>query len=170
MAVIKGTALTFDDVLLPPAASSVLPSETILRTKLSRNIQLSIPVVSAAMDTVTEASMAIAMAQQGGIGFLHRNVTIEEQAQMVRQVKRYEAAVVVDPATIGPDATIQELKAHTAELKISGMPVVQKSKVVGIVTSRDYGHVQDGDVRVADVMTPRERLITVSPSDSTAKA
>ena len=130
-------ALTFDDVLLVPAYSEVLPREVDLSTQLTRTIRLNLPIVSAAMDTVTEARLAIAIAQEGGIGIIHKSMTVETQAREVARVKKYESGVVLDPITVSPDATLREVLALTRANGISGMPVVQGRQVVGIVTSRD---------------------------------
>src|SRR6267142_1314304 len=130
-------ALTFDDVLLVPAYSDILPKDTSLATRLTRNISLNIPLVSAAMDTVTEARLAIAMAQEGGIGIIHKNMTIEHQAAEVRKVKKFEAGVVKDPITIEADATVRDLFELTRMHNISGVPVLHDGDLVGIVTSRD---------------------------------
>lgn len=160
-------ALTFDDVLLLPAHSTVLPQDADLRTKITHDINLNIPLVSAAMDTVTEAKMAIAMAQEGGIGFIHKNMTIEEQAQHVRTVKKFESGVVAHPITVGPDTTIRELKEITSENRISGVPVVQGKKLVGIATNRDIRFETHLDQPVSLVMTPKERLVTVKEDAET---
>ncbi|MCP3674765.1 MAG: IMP dehydrogenase [Gammaproteobacteria bacterium] len=154
-------ALTFDDVLLLPAHSSVLPQNASLRTRITRDIKLNIPLVSAAMDTVTEARLAIALAQEGGIGFIHKNMTIEQQAAHVRQVKKYESGVVAHPITIGPNATIHELKEITSENNISGVPVVDGEQLVGIVTNRDVRFENQLEQPVSLVMTPKEQLVTV---------
>jgi len=155
--------LTFDDVLLLPAESSMVPSEANTSTQLTRGISLSIPVLSAAMDTVTEADMAIVMAQLGGIGVLHRNLDVEAQVAAVRAVKRYESGMVVNPITIGPDATLAEAQALMARHRISGIPVVEASgKLVGIVTNRDVRFAENPRQRVAELMT-HENLATVSP-------
>lgn len=154
-------ALTFDDVLLLPAHSSVLPHEADLRTRITADIELNIPLVSAAMDTVTEAKMAIGLAQEGGIGFIHKNMTIDEQAMQVRIAKNFESGVVAHPITVGPDTTIRELKEITAENRISGVPVVEGKNLIGIVTSRDVRFETHLDRPVSLVMTPKERLITV---------
>jgi IMP dehydrogenase len=154
-------ALTFDDVLLVPAYSEVLPREVDLSTRLTRKIRLNLPVVSAAMDTVTEARLAIAIAQEGGIGIIHKSMTVEAQAREVARVKKYESGVVLDPITVTPDATIREVLELTRARGISGMPVVQGKKVVGIVTSRDLRFQKDLDKAVSAVMTPQERLVTV---------
>ena len=153
-------ALTFDDVLLLPAYSKVLPSEVDLTTRLTREIGLNIPLVSAAMDTVTESGLAIALAQEGGIGIVHKNLSMESQAREVRAVKKFETGVIRDPITIRPEATVRELVALTLEHKISGVPVVRGSDLLGIVTSRDIRFETRMDAKVADVMTPRERLVT----------
>jgi IMP dehydrogenase len=130
-------ALTFDDVLLVPAHSNILPREVSLATQLTRSIRLNIPLVSAAMDTVTEAPLAIALAQEGGIGIIHKNMNATEQAVHVARVKRFESGVVNDPVTIPPQMTVREVMALTRQYRISGLPVVEGSKVVGIVTNRD---------------------------------
>ena len=158
------TGLTYDDVLLLPETTDVSPSEVDTGSALTRSIRLHVPLVSAAMDTVTEARMAIAMARQGGIGILHRNLSIPDQAQQVRQVKRSESGMVEDPVTIGPDATIEELDEQCGHYRVSGLPVVDDDDVlVGIITNRDLRFVptdQWSTLRVRDCMTPRERLIT----------
>ncbi|MBI4808175.1 MAG: IMP dehydrogenase [Nitrosomonadales bacterium] len=154
-------ALTFDDVLLLPAHSNVLPRDVSLRTQLSRNITLNIPLLSAAMDTVTEARLAIALAQEGGIGIVHKNMTAKEQAVQVSKVKRFESGVVKDPITIAPDMTVRDVLNLTRQHKISGLPVIQGKKVVGIVTNRDLRFESNLDQSITNIMTPRERLITV---------
>ncbi len=154
-------ALTFDDVLLVPAHSNVLPKDVSLKSKLTRDISLNIPLVSAAMDTVTEYRLAITMAQEGGIGILHKSMDVEEQARNVRMVKKYESGVVKDPITIGPTATVAELLRLTEANNISGVPVVEGDKVVGIVTSRDTRFVTNFDQCVQDIMTGKDRLVTV---------
>jgi IMP dehydrogenase len=154
-------ALTFDDVLLVPAYSEVLPREVDLSTQLTRSIRLNLPIVSAAMDTVTEARLAIAIAQEGGIGIIHKSMTVEAQAREVARVKKYESGVVLDPITVSPDATLREVLALTRANGISGMPVVQGRQVVGIVTSRDLRFQRALDTPVSSVMTPKERLVTV---------
>jgi IMP dehydrogenase len=146
-------ALTFDDVLLLPAESDVLPKQVETSTRLTRNIHLNVPIVSAAMDTVTEARMAIAMAAAGGLGFIHKNLTIEEQAAQVVKVKKYESAVVADPVTIEPDAPIHRAVALMRENGISGIPVVQRGRLVGILTNRDLRFEKNLEQRVEDVMT-----------------
>jgi IMP dehydrogenase len=154
-------ALTFDDVLLLPAYSNVLPRDVSLTTKLTRDININIPLLSAAMDTVTESRLAIAMAQEGGLGILHKNMTIEEQADEVRKVKKFESGVVRDPITVGPKATIGEVVELTRANKISGVPVVDGHDLVGIVTSRDLRFETRFDNPVSLVMTPKEKLVTV---------
>jgi IMP dehydrogenase len=154
-------ALTFDDVLLVPAHSSVLPREVDLSTQLTRTIRLGLPVISAAMDTVTEARLAIAMAQEGGLGIIHKNMTIEAQAREVARVKKFESGVIRDPITVSPDLSIREVIELTRARGISGVPVVDGELVVGIVTNRDLRFEEKLDAPVSSVMTPRERLITV---------
>lgn len=154
-------ALTFDDVLLLPGYSEVLPHEVNLKTRLTRGIELNIPLVSAAMDTVTEANLAIVMAQEGGIGIIHKNMTIAQQAAHVRKVKRFESGVVKDPITIDASATVEELINLTTSHNISGMPVLDGDDLVGIVTSRDVRFVTDTSLNMAQIMTPKERLVTV---------
>lgn len=154
-------ALTFDDVLLVPAHSNVLPREVSLATQLTRTIRLNIPVVSAAMDTVTEAPLAIALAQEGGMGIIHKNMTAEMQAIHVSRVKRFESGVVNDPVTIQPHMTVRDVLALTRLHKISGLPVVDGKKVVGIVTNRDLRFETNLDQSIANIMTPQERLVTV---------
>ena len=158
---IKHKALTFDDVLLLPRYSDFHPAEAQLETKISKNISLKIPLVSAAMDTVTEAAMAIALAENGGIGILHKNNSIEEQAAEVKAVKKYESGVVRDPTTIQSTKTIKELMQLTSELSISGMPVVDNGKLMGIVTRRDFRYADNLSESVSTIMTPYEKLITV---------
>lgn len=159
-------ALTFDDVLLVPDYSEVLPREVDLSTNLTRGIRLNIPLVSAAMDSVTEARLAIAMAQAGGIGIIHKNLSIEQQAAEVRLVKKYEAGVIRDPITVGPDTPIGEVLRLTREHDISGVPVVEGSQLVGIVTRRDLRFERRLHAPVREAMTPRERLVTVKEGAS----
>ncbi len=154
-------ALTFDDVLLVPAYSDVLPRDVSLKTKLTRAIDLNIPLVSAAMDTVTEARLAIAIAQEGGIGIIHKNMTAQAQAVQVQQVKRFESGVVKDPVTIAPDMSVRDVIQLTRMHKISGLPVVDGTKVVGIVTNRDLRFESNLDQPIKNIMTPKERLVTV---------
>ncbi|MEY3474474.1 MAG: putative Inosine-5 -monophosphate dehydrogenase dehydrogenase [Pseudomonadota bacterium] len=156
-----GKALTFDDVLLVPAFSEVLPKDTSLETRLSRNITLNLPLVSAAMDTVTEARLAIAIAQEGGIGIVHKNLTPKQQAAEVAKVKRYESGVLRDPVVITPTHTVRQVMDLSDQLGVSGFPVVDGGKVVGIVTGRDLRFETRYEVPVSQIMTPRERLITV---------
>ncbi len=159
-----GKALTFDDVLLVPAFSQVLPRDTSLATRLSRRITLNLPLVSAAMDTVTEARLAIAIAQEGGIGIIHKNLTAQQQAREVARVKRYESGVLRDPITVGPEMPVREVMALAQQHGISGFPVLEGKTVVGIVTNRDLRFETRMDVPVREIMTPRERLITVRES------
>ena len=155
-------ALTFDDVLLEPAHSNVVPREVSLATQLTKNITLNIPLVSAAMDTVTEANLAIALAEQGGIGIIHKNMSPESQADHVKKVKRFESGVVNDPITINPNMSVDEVIQITRKYKISGLPVIDNNKVVGIVTNRDLRFEDNLNQPVKNVMTPRERLVTVA--------
>ena len=154
-------SLTFDDVLLVPAHSAVLPREADLRTKASRNVALNIPLVSSAMDTVTESRLAIALAQEGGIGVIHKNMGVERQAGEVAKVKRHEAGVLKDPLCVGPGTTVGEVQALARQKGFSSLPVVEKGRVVGIVTNRDVRFERDPLKAVAAVMTPRERLAAV---------
>jgi inosine-5''-monophosphate dehydrogenase (EC 1.1.1.205) len=154
-------ALTFDDVLLLPAYSEVLPRQVDLRTRLTPRITLNIPLLSAAMDTVTEGKLAIALAQEGGIGIVHKNMSAERQAAEVRQVKKYESGVIVDPIAVTPDLTIAEVLKLTRDNRISGVPVVDGDQLVGIVTSRDLRFETRYDQPVSRIMTPKPRLITV---------
>jgi IMP dehydrogenase len=163
-------ALTFDDVLLVPAHSRVLPREVSLKTRLTKKIQLNIPLVSAAMDTVTEARLAIAMAQEGGIGIIHKNLPAKKQAAEVAKVKRYESGVLRDPVTVSPDISVRELLALTQQYRVSGFPVVESGKVVGMVTNRDYRFETNLDAPVRSIMTPRERLIYVKEGASPEEA
>lgn len=159
-------ALTFDDVLLLPAYSSVLPREVDLKTQLTREIDLTVPLLSAAMDTVTEASLAIALALQGGIGIVHKNMSAAQQAAHVRRVKKYESGVINDPITVAPDMTIRELLELTRTHNISGVPVVSGEDLVGIVTNRDRRFETSLDASVTTIMTPKERLVTVNEGAS----
>ncbi|MBC7435175.1 MAG: IMP dehydrogenase [Bdellovibrionales bacterium] len=161
-----GKALTFDDVLLVPAFSQVLPKDASLATRLSRNISLNLPLVSAAMDTVTEARLAIAIAQEGGIGIVHKNLTPADQAAQVSKVKRYESGVLRDPVIITPSHSVRQVIAMSEQLGISGFPVVDGGKVVGIVTGRDLRFETRMDLPVSVIMTPRERLVTVPETAS----
>lgn len=166
MLTIVQDALTFDDVLLLPAYSTVLPKDVSLKTRLTRGINLNIPLVSAAMDTVTESRMAIAMAQNGGIGILHKNMDIAAQAVEVRRVKKFEAGMVKDPITVTPETTVRELIAVTQANNISGVPVVKDGKVVGIVTGRDTRFETNLEQPVSNIMTGQDRLVTVREGES----
>ncbi len=165
-----GKALTFDDVLLVPAFSQVLPRDTSLATQFTRGIRLNLPLVSAAMDTVTEARLAIAIAQEGGIGIVHKNLTPQQQAAEVARVKRYESGVLRDPITITPETTVRQVKALSEHHGISGFPVLVGLKVVGIVTGRDLRFETRMDAPVSEIMTPAERLITVKEGASLTEA
>ena len=154
-------ALTFDDVLLQPAYSEVLPRDVDLSTRLTREIRLGLPLVSAAMDTVTEARLAIALAQEGGIGIVHKNMTAQAQAREVQRVKKYESGVINDPITVTPDRTVDDVISLTRRKNISGVPVVEGDRLVGIVTNRDLRYGTQLDAPVSTVMTPKERLVTV---------
>ena len=164
------TALTFDDVLLVPAFSDVLPRDTSLKTRLTRNISLNMPLVSAAMDTVTEARLAIAMAQMGGVGIIHKNLTPAEQAREVAKVKRFESGVVRDPITVPPQMKVRDVIALSQQHGISGFPVVEGAQLVGIVTNRDLRFEERLDEPVRNIMTPRERLVTVKEGTPLAEA
>ena len=159
-------ALTFDDVLLVPAHSNVLPKNVSLKTQLTKNISLNIPLVSAAMDTVTESNLAIALAEEGGLGIIHKNLTPKNQASHVAKVKRFESGVVNDPITIGPNMSVDEVMSITRKHKFSGLPVIEDMKVVGIVTNRDLRFETNLTQPIKNVMTPRDRLITVSEGAS----
>ena len=163
---VKSKALTFDDVLLSPRYSNFIPSEASTETRLTRNISIKMPLISAAMDTVTESRMAIALAEAGGIGIIHKNNSIEEQVFQVKSVKKYESGVVRDPITIESNKSIAELKQLTDELNISGMPVVDNQELKGIVTSRDFRYADDMQAAVASIMTPFEKLVTVQEGTS----
>ncbi|WP_096084659.1 IMP dehydrogenase [Agaribacterium haliotis] len=159
-------ALTFDDVLLVPGYSEVTAKDVSLKTQLTRGISLNIPLISAAMDTVTEARLAIALAQEGGIGIIHKSMSIEQQAEQVRMVKKFEAGVVRDPITIDQSASIQELLALTRQHNISGVPVLDGDDLVGIVTGRDLRFETNLSARVASIMTPKDKLVTVKEGES----
>lgn len=163
-------ALTFDDVLLLPAHSAVLPRDADLGTRLTRSITLNIPLVSAAMDTVTEARLAIALAQEGGIGIVHKNMPVEAQASQVANVKRFESGVVKEPITIPPDMTVREVFNLIRRYKISGLPVVEGSKVVGIVTNRDLRFETNLDQPIKNIMTLKDRLVTVNEGTTREEA
>jgi len=163
-------ALTFDDVLLVPAHSNILPRDVSLATRLTREITLNIPLVSAAMDTVTEARLAIALAQEGGIGIIHKNMTAAAQAAQVAQVKRFESGVVKDPITISPQMTVRDVLLLTRQHRISGLPVLDGKQVVGIVTNRDLRFETNLDQPVSNIMTPRDKLVTVKEGTSREEA
>lgn len=163
-------ALTFDDVLLVPAFSEILPRDVSLHTQLTRKITLELPLISAAMDTVTEARLAIAIAQEGGIGIIHKNMTPQEQAVEVSKVKRFESGVVKDPITIAPHMTVRDVLAITRQYRISGLPVIEAGKVVGIVTNRDLRFETNLDQPITNIMTPRDRLVTVKEGTSREEA
>ena len=158
-------ALTFDDVLLVPDHSDILPKDVDLKTRLTQNLTLNIPMLSAAMDTVTESRMGIALSELGGIGIIHKNLSIQAQAAEVRKVKKYESGIVRDPITIRSDNEVGELIQLTNELNISGMPVVDNDELVGIVTSRDFRYQENHSVKVSEIMTPKERLITAKEGE-----
>ena len=163
-------ALTFDDVLLVPAYSNILPRDVSLATRLTREISLNIPLISAAMDTVTEARLAIALAQEGGVGIVHKNMTAAAQAAQVARVKRFESGVVKDPITISPEMTVRDVLMLTRQHKISGLPVVDNGHVVGIITNRDLRFETNLDQPIKNIMTPRDRLITVKEGASREEA
>ena len=159
---IVGEALTFDDVLLLPNYSEIMPAMADTKTRLARDISLNIPLMSAAMDTVTESRLAIVMANQGGIGVIHKNMSIAEQADEVRKVKKFESGIVKDPITCSPDTTVGELRALCNKSHYSGFPVVEAGKLVGLITNRDYRFCHDDSVLVRDLMTGTDKLITVT--------
>ena len=159
-------ALTFDDVLVLPMHSDVLPKEVSLKTRFTKNIILNLPFCSAAMDTVTESKMAIAVASLGGIGIIHKNNSVEEQAQQVKRVKKFESGIVCDPISIKSTNTIEELRQLTSELNISGMPVVDGDELKGIVTGRDFRYAKNQEQTVSEIMTPKDKLITVQEGES----
>ena len=159
-------ALTFDDVLLLPGYSTVLPKDVSLTTSLTPEILLNIPILSSAMDTVTEAKLAVSLAEEGGMGIIHKNMSPEQQANEVRKVKRYEGGIVANPITVTPGTTLGELIALTEEYRISGMPVVEGKKLVGIITSRDIRFETDRSSKVSELMTPKDKLITVPEGSS----
>ena len=160
-------ALTFDDVLLVPAHSTVLPHTADLKTKLTRKINLNVPMISASMDTVTEARLAITLAQEGGLGFIHKNMTIAEQAKNVSQVKKYESGIVSDPVTVNPSATIENTMRLADDVGFSGFPVVdEKNKLVGIITGRDLRFETDLTKPVSALMTKKDKLVTVKEGAS----
>ena len=154
--------IAYDDVLLVPKYSEVLPSDVKLSTSLTSRIKLKLPILSAAMDTVTEADMAISLASEGGVGIIHKNMSIEEQSRQIRIVKKFESGVISDPVTAQPDMTVGEIYKLTKKYRISGVPVVDKDKLVGIVTNRDLRFVEDENLKISKIMTPQNRLITVN--------
>jgi IMP dehydrogenase len=158
---ISQEALTFDDVLLVPAKSEVLPNDAVLKTRLTRTIDLNIPLISAAMDTVTESGLAVAIAQEGGIGIVHKNLSIEAQAAEVAGVKKYESGVIKDPITISPETPVRDVIKLTQERRISGLPVIGSDGLVGIVTKRDLRFETNLDQPVSSIMTGRDKLVTV---------
>ena len=162
---LSNTALTFDDVLLVPDYSEILPKDVDLKTQLTNSLSLNIPLVSAAMDTVTESRMGIALSEQGGIGIIHKNLSSEAQASEVKRVKKYESGIVRDPITIRSDKLVGELIQLTNELRISGMPVVDDGQLVGIVTSRDFRNEQNASAKVAEIMTPKDKLVTAKEGE-----
>ncbi len=163
-------ALTYDDVLLVPAHSTVLPNTASLRTKLTSTVLLNIPMISAAMDTVTESNLAIALAQEGGIGFIHKNMSIERQAQEIARVKRFENGMVIKPVTVHPDATIDEVLLLSDKCGFKGFPVVdEKENLLGIITGRDMRFLSNTKVKVREIMTPKDRLVTVCENESREK-
>jgi len=163
---LKETALTFDDILLLPDYSEVLPNDVDLTTRLTKNLSINIPIISSAMDTVTESRMAIALAELGGIGIIHRNLSIADQANEVRAVKKFESGIVRDPTTISSSSTVGDLIQLTKELNISGMPVVDDDNLVGIVTSRDFRNESNMTATVSSIMTPKEKLVTAKENES----
>ena len=163
---IVNQALTFDDVLLVPDHSDVLPKDVKLKTRLTKNLNLNIPLLSAAMDTVTESRMGIALSELGGIGIIHKNFSLEDQAAEVKKVKKYESGIVRDPITIRSDNEVGELIQLTKELNISGMPVVDDGNLVGIVTSRDFKYQENSTAKVSEIMTPKDRLVTAKEGES----
>jgi IMP dehydrogenase len=167
---IIGEALTFDDVLLVPAHSAILPKEASLKTLITRDISMNIPIISAAMDTVTESKLAIAMAQQGGMGIIHKNLSITKQSAEVRKVKKYESGIVQDPITVSPETKLSQVHELINKYHISGLPVVDGEKLVGIITNRDLRFENDLDKPVASIMTPQDKLITVKEGASHEEA
>ncbi len=167
---ILGEGLTYDDVLLVPSYSDVLPRDVSIQTKFTRNITLNVPIVSAAMDTVTESKMAIAMAREGGIGVLHKNMTIEQQAMKVRKVKRAESGMILDPVTLKKDAVVRDAKSNMREYSIGGIPIVDDDqKLIGIVTNRDLRFEKNDDRPISEVMTSKN-LVTVAEGTSLEQA
>jgi len=163
---LKHKALTFDDVLLLPRYSDFLPSEADISSKLTEKIPLKMPLLSAAMDTVTESQMAISLASEGGVGIIHKNLSVEDQAKQVRFVKKYESGVINDPITASAESTVQEINNITEKYGISGVPIVDKDKLIGIVTNRDLRFVENINTKVTSIMTPKEKLVTVNENYS----
>ena len=164
--VFSDEALAFDDVLLVPAYSDILPVNVDLSTQLTREIGLKIPILSAAMDTVTESQMAISLASEGGVGIIHKNLSVEDQAKQVRFVKKYESGVINDPITASAQSTVKEINNITEKYGISGVPIVDKDKLIGIVTNRDLRFVENINTKVTSIMTPKEKLVTVNENYS----
>ena len=164
--VFSDEALAFDDVLLVPAYSDILPVNVDLSTQLTRDIGLKIPILSAAMDTVTESQMAISLASEGGVGIIHKNLSVEDQAKQVRFVKKYESGVINDPITASAESTVQEINNITEKYGISGVPIVDKDRLIGIVTNRDLRFVENINTKVTSIMTPKEKLVTVNENYS----
>ena len=160
--VFSDEALAFDDVLLIPAYSEILPVDVQLSSQLTKSIQLKTPVLSAAMDTVTESKMAITLASEGGMGIIHKNLSIEDQAKQVRFVKKYESGVINDPITASAEATVSEINQITQKYGISGVPIVNDKELIGIVTNRDLRFVENENTKVISIMTPKENLICVN--------
>ena len=167
--VFSSEALAFDDVLLVPSYSDILPVDVNLTSFLTQSIELKTPILSAAMDTVTESKMAITLASEGGIGIIHKNLSIEDQAKQVRFVKKYESGVINDPITANVDSTVSEINKITERFGISGVPIVDKNQLIGIVTNRDLRFVENPDTKVSSIMTPKDRLITVTEKYSKKK-
>ncbi|MFN8769521.1 MAG: IMP dehydrogenase [Neisseriaceae bacterium] len=163
-------AYTFDDVLLVPSHSSVLPKDVVIKSKLTKNLSLNIPIISAAMDTVTEAKMAIAIAQEGGIGIIHKNMSPEQQKERVSIVKRHESGIVKDPITVDPNTSVTKLLEITKKRKISGVPVIENGKLVGIITNRDIRFETNLEQPIKNIMTPKERLVTIKEGSSISLA
>nr|HMT03150.1 IMP dehydrogenase [Burkholderiales bacterium] len=163
-------AYTFDDVLLIPGYSQVLPKDVIIKTKLSRNLTLNIPIVSAPMDTVTKAKMAIALAKEGGIGIIHKNMSPSQQANSVSIVKRHEAGIVKDPIHVNSNISVKELLEITKKSKISGVPVIDNGKLVGIITNRDVRFETNLSQSIKNIMTPKEKLVTIKEGGSIEEA
>lgn len=167
---IRAKALTFDDVLLVPGYSEILPRDVDLGTRLTRNVSLRLPILSAPMDTVTESRLAIAMAQAGGVGVIHKNLSVKDQAREVSRVKRFESGLLKDPITVTPDMTVRDVVAITTENKISGVPVLQGKRLIGIITNRDLRFEGNLDQPVTALMTPAHRLVTVREGASIDEA